>query len=371
MKHFVLAPDSFKGTLSAAQVCNIQARAIRDHFPDADIRAIPMADGGEGMVDAYLGIIGGKRILVSVTAPLGGIAEAAYGLLPDGSAVMEMAAAAGLPLVLGRENPLDTTTRGVGELLLHAAKNGIGRVLLGLGGSCTNDCGIGMAAALGYRFLDNTGNTVEPLARNLGRIDKILPPAELPPLEIRAACDVTNPLLGPQGATHTFGPQKGADPGMVEQLEAGMTHFAQVLEDFSGIAVGQLPGAGAAGGMGAAVVALLGGQLVPGAELLLDSTGFDTLLEQADMVFTGEGRIDWQSASGKVPGTVAARCRKANVPCVALCGSVGRGSEALYDIGMTAIFSAVRGVSDFDTIRKTSEEDLFFLTDAVVRLLAR
>ena len=149
-----------------------------------------------------------------------------------------------------------------------------------------------------------------------------------------------------------------------------MSHFAQVLEDFSGIAVGQLPRAGAAGGMGAAVVALLGGQLVPGAELLLDSVGFDTLLEQADMVFTGEGRIDWQSVSGKVPGTVAARCRKANVPCIALCGSVGRGAEDLYDAGIAAIFSAVRGAADFDSIRETCAEDLFFLTDAVVRLLA-
>ena len=369
MKRFILAPDSFKGTLTAAQVCDIQARAIRAHFPDADIRAIPMADGGEGMVEAYLGIIGGERRAVPVAAPLGGTVEAAYGLLPDGSAVMEMAAAAGLPLVLGRENPLEATTRGVGELLLHAAAGGVRRVLLGLGGSCTNDCGIGMAAALGYRFLDSAGRTVAPLARNLGRMDQILPPEHLPPLEVRAACDVTNPLLGPRGATRTFGPQKGADAGMVEQPEAGMSRCARVQEDISDGAVGQLPGAGAAGGMGAAVVALLGGELVPGAELLLDSAGFDGLLDQADMVFTGEGRIDWQSADGKVPGAVAARCRRAGVPCVALCGSVGRGAEALYGAGMTAIFSAVRGAADFDSIRKTSEEDLFFLTDAVVRLL--
>lgn len=258
MKRFLLAPDSFKSTLSAAQVCDIQTRAIQSHFPDADIRAIPMADGGEGMVDAYLHILGGKQVRIPVTAPLGGTTDAAYGILPDGSAVMEMASAAGLPLVLGRENPLEATTWGVGELLLHVAGNGVRRVLIGLGGSCTNDCGIGMAAALGYRFLDRQGDTVTPLAKNLSRIEKILPPVHLPPLEIRAACDVTNPLLGPRGATHTFGPQKGANPQMVAQLEAGMSHFAQVLEDFSGIAVGQLPRAGAAGGMGGRGSGLVG-----------------------------------------------------------------------------------------------------------------
>ena len=211
MKRFLLAPDSFKGTLSAQEVCAIEAAVIRKHIPDAVIRAIPMADGGEGMVESYLGIIGGQRVTASVTGPLGGTVDAVYGVLPDGSAVMEMAAAAGLPLVAGRENPLETSTYGVGELLLHAARSGIRKILLGIGGSCTNDCGIGMAAALGFRFLDDRGNPVEPLAKNLGLIEEIVPPECLPELDLRVACDVDNPLLGEHGATYTFGPQKGAD----------------------------------------------------------------------------------------------------------------------------------------------------------------
>ena len=370
MKTFLLAPDSFKGTLSASQVCAIQSSVIRKHVPDAVIHTIPMADGGEGMVESYLGIMGGRRAIATVTAPLGGTVDAVYGILPDGSAVMEMVAAAGLPLVAGRENPLEATTRGVGELLLHAYANGIQKILLGIGGSCTNDCGIGMAAALGFRFLDHSGSPVEPLAKNLGQIEQILPPDTLPELELRVACDVDNPLLGEHGATYTFGPQKGADTTMLSQLEAGMAHFAQILTAFCGAPVAELPGSGAAGGLGAALRMLLGGRLMPGAELLLDSVGFDTLLREADIVLTGEGRIDWQSARGKVPGTVGRRCAAAGVPCIALCGSIGTGAGKLYDSGISAIFSAVQGICSFDEVRQTSAASLEFLTDAVLRLLA-
>lgn len=369
MKTFLLAPDSFKGTLSASQVCAIQSSVIRRHIPGAVIHAIPMADGGEGMVESYLGIMGGRRVTATVTAPLGGTVDAVYGVLPDGSAVMEMASAAGLPLAAGREDPLEATTYGVGELLLHAAASGIRKVLLGIGGSCTNDCGIGMAAALGFLFLDCSGSVVEPLAKNLGQIRQILPPAALPELELRVACDVDNPLLGEHGATYTFGPQKGAGAAMLAQLEAGMTQFAQVLTAFSGIPAASLPGGGAAGGLGAALHILLGGRLIPGAELLLDSVGFDALLKEADIVLTGEGRIDWQSAHGKVPGTVGRRCAAAGVPCVALCGSIGRGADLLYDGGISAIFSAVRDVCSFEEVRQTSAASLEFLTDAVLRLL--
>ena len=369
MKHFILVPDSFKGTLEAARVCQIQEAVIRRHIPDAQVRSIPMADGGEGMVEAYLAAVGGQRRTATVTAPLGGTVDATYGLLPDGSAVIEMAAAAGLPLVSGRENPLDATTRGVGELILEAVRAGAKTILLGLGGSCTNDCGVGMAAALGYRFLDKDGQEVPPLARNLSRMETIVPPRLLPEVIIRAACDVDNPLTGPQGATYTFGAQKGADKAVRYQLEAGMVHFEQVLRRFSGVSAATMPGAGAAGGLGAAVALLLRGELLPGADLLLDSVGFEGLLAEADMVFTGEGRIDWQSARGKVPGSVAKRCKRAGVPCIALCGSIGKGAERLYEQGVTAIFSAVKGVSTFEEVAQTSEEDMAFLTDSVLRLL--
>ena len=226
-----------------------------------------------------------------------------------------------------------------------------------------------MAAALGYRFLDKDGQEVPPLARNLSRMETIVPPRLLPEVIIRAACDVDNPLTGPQGATYTFGAQKGADKAVRYQLEAGMVHFEQVLRRFSGVSAATMPGAGAAGGLGAAVALLLRGELLPGADLLLDSVGFEGLLAEADMVFTGEGRIDWQSARGKVPGSVAKRCKRAGVPCIALCGSIGKGAERLYEQGVTAIFSAVKGVSTFEEVAQTSEEDMAFLTDSVLRLL--
>ena len=369
MKRILLAPDSFKGTLTAKQVCEIEAEVIRRHIPDAQIRMIPMADGGEGMVDAYLNLNGGERVTVPVTGPLGDVVQADYGILPDGSAVIEMAAAAGLPLVYGRENPMITSTVGVGELILHAAGRGVRRVMLGLGGSCTNDCGIGMAGGLGFRFLDGAGREVPPLACNLSNIRNILPPARLPQVELLASCDVTNPLLDEHGATYTFGPQKGADPAMLQTLEAGMSQFAAVLEQYCGKTVASVPGAGAAGGMGAMVLGLLGGTLLPGTQLLLESVRFDELLKQTDLVITGEGRTDWQSAHGKVPGVVAAHCRAAGVPCILLCGAMGSGAEALYDCGATAMFSAVNRCAPFEEIRQTAAQDLEALTDSVLRTL--
>lgn len=369
-KTFILAPDSFKGTLSAPEVCRIQQEVIHSVSPESEVMSLYMADGGEGMVQAFRKILGGKIVAVPVSDPLGGTVEAEYLMLEDNTAVIEMSAAAGLPLVLGRENPMDTTTFGVGELILHAAAQGAKKILLGLGGSSTNDCGIGMASALGFRFLDKDGSDVEPLARNLGLIDRIVPPVQfsLPP--VLAACDVNNPLLGPTGATYTFAPQKGATAEMLERLENGMTRFSAVLAAFCGSgALADIPGTGAAGGMGAACIGFLKGRLVPGAELLLDAAGFDTLLGKADYVITGEGRIDWQSANGKVVGTVAQHCKKAHVPCIALCGSIGKQSEQLYDCGVSAIFSATQGPCSFEEIMKTAPKDLEQVTRAVIRTL--
>ena len=369
MKKFILAPDSFKGTLSAAAVCKIEAAVIRKYVPDAQIHSIPMSDGGEGMVQSFLNVIGGQPITVPVTGPLGGTVDAVYGLLPDGSAVMEMAAAAGLPLVAGTPDPLHASTFGVGQLLLDAASRGVRRVLMGLGGSATNDCGIGMAAALGFQFLGADGRPVDPSAVNLGEICGIQEPEHLPELEILAACDVNNPLLGPAGATYTFGPQKGADEAMLEQLESGMSRFEKVLAAHYGTSGADVPGAGAAGGMGTGIMRLLGGTLKPGIGLLLDAVCFDELLQDADMVFTGEGRIDWQSARGKVPMGVGLRCKQAGVPCIALCGSAGKDAGDLYDSGITAIFSAIQNITTLEKIQETGTKDLEFLTDAVMRTL--
>ena len=369
MKTFILAPDSFKGTLSADEVCQIESAVIRRYVPDARIHTIPMSDGGEGMVEAYLHAIGGQRITVPVTGPLGGTVDAEYGLLPDGSAVIEMASAAGLSLAAGRPDPLYASTFGVGQLLLNAASRGIRRILLGLGGSATNDCGIGMAAALGFQFFGADGCPVAPHAVNLGKICRIQEPEHLPALEVAAACDVSTPLLGPSGATYTFGPQKGADPATLDLLEAGMSRFVQVLTEHYGVSGADVAGAGAAGGMGTAVLRFLGGTLKPGIELLLDAVHFDELAGAADMVFTGEGCIDWQSAQGKVPMGVGLRCKRAGVPCIALCGSAGKGAETLYDCGIHAIFTAIQQTSTFDEIQKTGRTDLEFLTDAVLRTL--
>ncbi len=369
MKRFIIAPDSFKGTMSADEAASIMQNAVLTHIPDAQIKCLPMADGGEGMVEAYLRILGGKRKNAWVSGPFGEPMEAFYGLLADNTAVIEMAACAGLPLVEGRRDPLHATTKGVGELIRFVEQEGAARIVMGIGGSATNDCGIGMAAALGYLFLDEKRQPVEPLACNMRRIRHIEKPDQLPAIPIMAACDVDNPLYGPAGATHTFGRQKGAEDDVLALLEAGIQNVTEVILHDLGVAVANVPGAGAAGGLGAGLIAFLGAELRPGIDLLLDTCGFDEMLQGCDIALTGEGRIDWQSAHGKVPVGIARRAKKADVPCIALCGAVGDGAQAVYEQGITAIFSAVRGASDFDGIKKTCHEDLAILADSVVRLL--
>lgn len=369
IKRFILAPDSFKGTMTAPEVCDIWQSVILTHIPDAIIHQLPMADGGEGMVDAYLSILGGEYTSASVSDPFGKIMEAAYGLLPSGTAVMEMSSCAGLPLVGNNKDPLRASTFGVGELLLDAYKRGVTDVLLGIGGSATNDCGIGMAAALGYKFYNINGELVEPLAKNMVNIYHIEPPKEKLNLSVTAACDVDNPLYGPTGATYTFGMQKGADNEMLVLLDAGLKCMAEAIERSVGIRVSDIPGAGAAGGLGAGIIAFLGGTLIPGIDLLLDAAGFNKLLLDADMVFTGEGRIDWQSAHGKVPVGVAKRSKAANVPCIALCGAIGDGIETVYEYGITAVFASIREATDFEGIKKTCKEDMRLLADSVLRVI--
>ena len=368
MKNIVLAPDSFKGTMSARDVCDIWERVIRRHLPQARIHSIPMADGGEGMVASYLEALGGRQVELSVSGPRGDQVTAAYGILPDGTAVLEMASCAGLPLMEGRLDILHATTLGVGQLLLDAKARGCRRVILGLGGSATNDMGLGMAQALGYRFYAQ-GVQLAPLAENMGRIDTILPPVTPLGLEITAACDVDNPLYGPEGAAYVFGPQKGASPEDVAFLDNGLRNMAQVVSRCLGKQVSEIKGAGAAGGLGAGLCAFVDAKLKKGIDLLLDAAGFDRLLEDADLVLTGEGRLDGQSVHGKVPVGVAARAKKAGVPCVALCGSLGEGAELVYDWGISAVFSAVNTCCDFPYIQAHCRKDMEQLADGVVRLL--
>lgn len=369
MKRFLIAPDSFKGTMSADTVASIVKDAILARIPDAEITCLPMADGGEGLTDACLRILGGEKVTLTVTGPMGTPVEAFYGILPSGEAVMEMAACAGLPLVTGAKNPLAATTYGVGEMLIHAQKRGVTDVLLGLGGSATNDGGVGMARALGFTFTDRKNQPFAPTAGTLQEIGSVSRPETPLNLTVRAACDVDNPLCGPEGATYTFGPQKGVTEAMLGALDAGLANLAVVMARDLGADVALFPGAGAAGGLGAGVMAFLSGSLLPGIDMLLDAAHFDERLQNADMVFTGEGRMDWQSAHGKVPVGVSRRAKKAGVPCVALCGALGEGFEAVYDEGVTAAFSAVRGACDFETIKETCQRDYRALADAVIRLL--
>lgn len=369
MKHILLAPDSFKGTMSASEICIIQKEVIERLLPGAVVRTLPMADGGEGFTRSYLQACGGRLVETWVTGPLHTPVRGFYGLLPDGSAVIEMAAAAGLPLMGKKRDPLRATTYGVGELIRHAASQGAGRILLGLGGSATNDCGIGMAAALGYRFYDAAGNPVPPLAEHLGHICSIGCEEALSIPPVLAACDVDNPLCGSEGATAIFGPQKGVTKETFPLLEEGMRHLAQLMEQ-THRPIAEVPGAGAAGGLGAGVLFFLEGRLCSGLDMLLDAAGFDSFLAQSDLVITGEGCMDAQSVHGKVPAGVGRRCKAKGVPCIALCGALGDGAEALYDHGISAMFSAIHRFTDLESSLAVCREDLRLLTEAVIRLLS-
>jgi len=313
LKKIILAPDAFKGTMSAVKICSIMEGVIKRYFPDAEVLKIPLADGGEGTIECFIQAIGGEKVELSVKGPYCEAVNAFYAVLSNGeTAVVEMAQAAGLPLVGDRKNPLLTTTYGVGQLIRHAVENSCKKIIIGLGGSCTNDGGVGMAAASGIRFYDSKGYVFVPTSGTLdkiARIDTSEQMAELDQCDIVALTDVDNPLHGIQGAACIFGPQKGADRNMVEVLDNNLQHLSERIKSDLGKEVANLPGSGAAGGMGAGVVAFFGGRLAPGIETVLDTLDFNSLLENADIILTGEGKIDKQSLRGKVIVGVARRAK--------------------------------------------------------------
>lgn len=374
MEKILLVPDSFKGTLSSRQVCQVMAGQLRRFFPQAQVKSIPVADGGEGSVEAFLAAAGGERRMLTVTGPFGEPVEAFYGVLGDGrTAVIEMAACAGLPLAEGRLNPERATTYGVGELLLAAKEAGCTKAILGLGGSCTNDGGVGAAAALGAKFTRSDGAAFIPTGGTLGEIAAldVSPVAQaLQGMELTAMCDIDNPLYGDAGAAAVFAPQKGADAAMVARLDAGLRHLGQVSARCLGRDFSHLPGAGAAGGLGFGMAAFCGAQLRMGIDAVLDAVGFDSLLPGTDVVFTGEGKIDSQSARGKVVSGVAARCRKAGVPVVAVVGQIDQGFEEMYQQGLTAVFSINRAAQPFAESRFHAGENLALTMENIARLLA-
>lgn len=375
MKKVIIIPDSFKGTLSAKQICRILKEKVHQQFPACEVVTVPVADGGEGSVDCFLEALGGRKETVQVHGPYMELMEAEYGILSDGTAVVEMASCAGLPLVEDRKNPKKTTTYGVGELILAAAKAGSKRIITGLGGSCTNNGGCGMAAALGIRFYDAqdrefvpTGGTLKEIRRiDMSRREKLLDQ-----IELLAMCDITNPLTGPEGAAHVFSPQKGADEGMIQELEAGMVHYASILEQTVQIPkIRELPGGGAAGGMGTGMAALLGAKLIPGIQAVLDTVQIDTLAEHADLILTGEGKIDSQSIHGKVLSGIARRGKALGIPVVAIAGGIDREAlPELYRDGLTAAFSINQLPEDFSVSRGKSMENLETEMENLLRLIA-
>lgn len=372
MKKFIVVPDSYKGTLSSEDICEIMAGAILQRFPEAQVITIPVADGGEGTVAAFLQSVGGKRVEALVTGPLGERVAAFYGLLPDGTAVIEMAAAAGLPLVGEKLLVGQTTTYGVGELIAHAISQGAKKILLGLGGSATNDGGCGAAVALGAVFKDKNGASFLPTGAsliNIASIDVSAVEAKLKNIPVTVMCDIDNPLYGSKGAAYVFAPQKGATLQELPMLDAGLKHLAEVIEQDLGINVAMLPGAGAAGGMGAGAVAFLGGALVPGIEAVLNAVKFNELLEETDMVFTGEGCFDSQSLMGKVISGVLKRTHAKNVPVIAVVGGIKELPEEAYAKGLRAIFSINQLPQNLQESAPHSRENLAQTMDNILRIL--
>ena len=370
MKKFVLVPDSFKGTMSSAQVCAAMEAGIRTVFPEAAVVSLPVADGGEGSTDAFLTALGGEKVSLRVTGPQGTELDSFYALLPDGTAVIEMAAAAGLPQMTGEKDPEKTTTYGVGELLRHAANHGAKRAVMCLGGSATNDGGCGAAAACGVRFLNEAGEAFVPVGgtlQSVAAVDLSGMDSAVQALDIVTMCDIDNPLCGPTGAAAVFGPQKGADAAMVARLDAGLHHLAEVLRRCLGADVEDLPGAGAAGGMGAGMAAFFRSRLQPGIETVLDTVRFGEVVRDADLILTGEGKLDSQSLRGKVVSGVAKRA--GGVPVIAVVGDVGDGIETVYGMGVTAVFSINRVAVPYEKARLRAEGDLRATVTDIMRLL--
>lgn len=369
----VIAPDSFKECLSAAQVASAIETGVKQILPEAQCIKVPVADGGEGTLQSMVDATGGRLIEVPVTGPLGGQINASFGLLGDGkTAIIEMARASGLEQVPAESrNPLISTTFGTGELILSALDQGVSRIIVGIGGSATNDGGAGMMQALGARLLDDSNRELPyggaALAR-LAKVDTRPLDKRLAAVEFVAACDVDNPLTGPNGASAIFGPQKGATPEMVQQLDLALDQYARILKKDLGICVREQPGAGAAGGMGAALLGFLNASLRSGIDIVMESVGLAEKMSGADLVITGEGRIDGQTALGKTPVGVARIARAANIPVVALAGSVGSGVEAVYP-HIDALFPIVHGPVELKEALGKGEENLIRAARNLTRTL--
>jgi glycerate 2-kinase len=376
-KKFVLIPDSFKGTMSSSLICSIMQRAILRRLPESEIKSIPVADGGEGSVDAFAQALGGERVTVSVAGPFMNRVDSTYIIVNGDTAMIEMASCAGLPLAEDHHlDPASTTTYGVGEMLLSAVGRGCRKIIIGLGGSCTVDGGCGAAAACGVKFINKSGETFVPAGGTLGeivRIDSNSRDSRLEGISIVSMCDVDNPLHGKSGAAYVFGPQKGATPEMVSRLDEGLRNLDRVIFKSIGIDVGRMPGAGAAGGMGGGMVAFFGSSLQMGIETVLDTVGFDKQIKDADFVFTGEGKLDSQSLRGKAVIGIARRVRscRSTAKVIAFVGDIGDDISQCYEEGVTAVFSINRVCIPFSEARKRAESDLELTVENFIRLIEK
>ncbi len=371
MKKYILIPDSFKGTMSSGEICDIMESSILKYEPDSKIIKIPVADGGEGSVDSFIEAVGGEKISVNVKGPYFENTESFFGMLKDNVAIIEMAAAAGLPMVGDNKKAGQTTTYGVGELIEKAIESGAKKILLALGGSSTNDGGCGAWAALGTKFYNKDGEEFTPVGDTLIDIEKIdnsKTKAFINGCEIITICDIDNPLCGENGASAVFGPQKGATPDDVKSLDKGLAHLAYIVSRDMGINILNIPGSGAAGGMGGGAVAFLGSKLRMGIDVVLDTVEFEEKAKDVDIIFTGEGKIDGQSLRGKVVIGVAKRAKELGVPLIAVVGDIGDNVEGAYDVGVSAIVSINRVAVPYKEAKERAKSDLALTIESIMRL---
>ena len=374
MTKYVVAPDSFKESMTAKEVCDAMERGIKQANPAVEVVKVPMADSGEGTVDSLVDATNGQRVTVEVTGPLGNKISAYYGILGNGTtAVIEMAKASGLEIVEKKKrNPMITTTFGTGELIRGALDHDVKEIIIGLGGSSTNDGGSGMAQALGAKLLDQNNHQISFGGGNLDKLDRIdisNLDSRLQDVKIILASDITNPLIGKDGASRVFGPQKGATPEMVEKLENNLQHYAKIIKRNLNKDVASVSGAGAAGGLGAGLMAFTTCEMRRGVDLAIEVTKLEEKIRDADYVFTGEGGTDFQTKFGKTPYGVAKLGKKYHKPVISLAGYLGEGIDSLYGEGFTAIFGIIPGACDLSTALKNGPSNVARTTENIVRLL--
>ena len=369
----LIAPDSFKGSATSKKAAEAIGKGVQLVFPKSELIEIPVADGGEGTVEALTDSLRGKVIKKKVQGPLGDPVEAEYGILPGDIAVIEMASASGLPLISeNKRNPLLTSTFGTGQLILDALEKGCREIILGIGGSATNDGGTGMARALGFSFLDSHGNELPEgggALTVLADIDDSNIDKRILETKILVACDVTNPLTGSEGASHIYGAQKGASQADIKHLDEALGRLAEIVNSKYCRANENIPGAGAAGGLGYGLMEFCGGELKSGIEIILDLIKFDSYLDDVDLVISGEGRIDGQSVYGKVPVGVAGRAKKKNIPVLVIAGDIGLNVEAVYDHGIDAVMSSVNKAMSLEEAMSRSYELLIDSSSRAMRMI--